>query len=72
MYQYLEKICVYLSKMVLFDYELIQNKSNSLLAGGLIFVSFKIIEQVQSNFKAENEVNFIFYINFRFIIFLKY
>lgn len=46
MYQYLEKICVYLSKMVLFDYELIQNKSNSLLAGGLIFVSFKIIEQV--------------------------
>ena len=68
----MEKICVYLSKMVLFDYELIQNKSNSLLAGGLIFVSFKIIEQVVSNFKAENEVNFILNINFRFIIFLKY
>ena len=58
--------------MVLFDYELIQNKSNSLLAGGLIFVSFKIIEQVVSNFKAENEVNFILNINFRFKIFLKY
>ena len=43
-YAYLEKICIYLSKMVVFDYELIQDKSYSLLAGALIFVAFKIIE----------------------------
>jgi len=30
--------------MVVFDYELIQDKSYSLLAGALIFVAFKIIE----------------------------
>jgi hypothetical protein len=43
-FTYLEKICTYLSKMVLYDYDLIQTKSYSLLAGALIFVSFKIIE----------------------------
>lgn len=43
-YAYLEKICIYLSKMVVFDYELISNKTYALIAGALIFVAFKIIE----------------------------
>ena len=44
MYAYLEKICIYLSKMVVFDYDLISDKTHALVAGALIFVTFKIIE----------------------------
>jgi cyclin A len=52
-YTYLEKICIYLAKMVLYDYDLINGrgkliffeiKDYSLLSGSLIFVAFKIIE----------------------------
>ena len=57
-FAYLEKICIYLSKMILYDYELICTKSYSLLAGALIFVSFKIIEQIDPHFKAEEKVNY--------------
>jgi len=41
---YLEKICIYLAKMILYDYELICQKEYGLLSGSLIFVAFKIIE----------------------------
>ena len=43
-YAYLEKICIYLSKMVVFDYDLISDKNHALVAGALIFATFKIIE----------------------------
>lgn len=43
-YNYLEKICIYLAKMILYEYELISSKEYAILSGSLIFVAFKIIE----------------------------
>lgn len=43
-FKYLENVCLYFAKMILYDYDLIQDKSYSLLTGSLIFVAFKIIE----------------------------
>ncbi|KRX09298.1 Cyclin-like protein [Pseudocohnilembus persalinus] len=55
-YDYLIKICIYLSKMILYDYDLVKDRQYSLLAGALIFVAFKIIEQIEANFKAEEQI----------------
>lgn len=44
--KYLQKLCLYLSKMVLYDYELIRTFNYFQLAGGLIFVAFKVVEQL--------------------------
>lgn len=57
-YVELEKICVYLAKMILYDYDLISGYDYSILSGALIFVAFKIIEQTVPNFKAEEKVIF--------------
>ena len=43
-FKYLQKICTYLSKMSLYEYDLICQKDYNLLSGSLIFVAFKIIE----------------------------
>lgn len=43
-FDYLVKVCVYLSKMNMYDYELINGQSQSILAASTIYVSFKIIE----------------------------
>jgi hypothetical protein len=43
-FKYLENVCLYFAKMILYDYDLIADKSYSLLTGSLIFVAFKIIE----------------------------
>ena len=50
---YLEKVCIYLLKMVLHDYELISKTNYHILAASTIFVAFKIIENLDQNFKSE-------------------
>jgi len=43
-YKYLKKLCLYLSKMVLYDYEICGKNNYTLLSAALIFVAFKIVE----------------------------
>lgn len=43
-YKYLKKLCLYLSKMILYDYEICGKSNYTLLASALIFVAFKIVE----------------------------
>ena len=50
---YLEKVCVYLLKMVLHDYEIISKINYHIIAASTIFVAFKIIENIDSTFKSE-------------------
>ena len=49
-YNYLEKVCIYLSKMAMHDYELLNKQNSFELAGAIIFVAFKIIEQLDKEF----------------------
>ena len=58
---YLEKVCVYLLKMVLHDYDLISKINYHVLAASTIFVAFKIIENIDPDFKSEIMVLFINY-----------
>jgi hypothetical protein len=51
------KISLYLSKMVLYDLDLINGYNYGVLALGCIYVGFKIIEQVESNFVCDKKVN---------------
>ncbi|CAK58509.1 unnamed protein product (macronuclear) [Paramecium tetraurelia] len=55
-YKYLKKLCLYLSKMVLYDYEICGKTNYTLLAAALIFVAFKIIEQLDSSFNADSQI----------------
>ncbi|CAD8144489.1 unnamed protein product [Paramecium octaurelia] len=55
-YKYLKKLCLYLSKMVLYDYEICGKTNYTLLAAALIFVAFKIIEQLDSSFHADSQI----------------
>ena len=57
---YLEKVCVYLLKMVLHDYEIISKINYHIIAASTIFVAFKIIENIDSTFKSEIMVIFYF------------
>lgn len=41
-FQYGHKICIYLSKMALYDYEFNKTSSYSLLAASVIYIIFKI------------------------------
>lgn len=43
-FKYLIKVCIYLSKMNMYDYELIKDESQQVLAVSTIYVAFKIIE----------------------------
>jgi cyclin A len=52
-YAYLEKISLYLSKMVMFDVELVGVYDYSILATACLYVAFKIIEQVDPLFKSD-------------------
>lgn len=53
---YLEKVIVYLCKMVQFDSDIMGNYNSAVLAIACLHVSFKIIEQVDTNFEADKEV----------------
>jgi hypothetical protein len=43
-FRYLQRLCVYLAKMILYEYDLVARYDDFQLAGALIFVAFKIIE----------------------------
>jgi hypothetical protein len=55
-FKYLVKVCIYLSKMNQYDYELLQCQDNAVLAASTIYVAFKIIEQLKENFPLEEKV----------------
>lgn len=50
LYNYLKKVCVYLAKANMHDYELLSQQDYSELAASTLFVAFKIIEQLDKNF----------------------
>jgi len=50
LYEYLQKVCIYLSKANMHDYELISQQDYSELAASTLFVAFKIIEQLDKTF----------------------
>lgn len=62
--KYLEKVCIYLLKMVLHDYEIISKFSYHVIAAATIFVAFKIIENIDSSFKSELMVSLILLFNY--------
>ena len=45
-----EKIVGYIAKLVIFEYDIISNKSISTVAAGVLYVSFKILEQIETGF----------------------
>jgi len=47
---YLQKVCLYLAKANLYDYDLTNQYNNSQLAASTLFVAFKVIEQLDSSF----------------------
>jgi len=49
-YDYLQKVCTYLAKANMHDYELISQQDYSELAASTLFVAFKIIEQLDKSF----------------------
>lgn len=51
--KYLKKVCVYLLKMTLHDYEITAKYHAHVLAAACIFVSFKIIENLDAEFRSE-------------------
>ena len=50
LYNYLKKVCVYLAKANMHDYELLSQQDYSELAASTLFVAFKIIEQLDKSF----------------------
>jgi hypothetical protein len=50
---HLEKLCVYIAKMVMHDYEIINKFSPSYLSGACIYISLKIVQQLDNTFKIE-------------------
>ena len=50
LYDYLQKVCAYLAKMTVHDYDLLSQQTYSELAAAALFVAFKIIEQLNKNF----------------------
>lgn len=54
--EYLEKICIYLSKMVMHDYELLNEFEPLQLASGVLYIGFKILEQVNKGFYIKEKV----------------
>lgn len=51
--KYFYKVIIYLTKMVMHDYSLLTNYSIKHLTIGLLYVSFKIIEQIDSQFQTD-------------------
>jgi hypothetical protein len=56
-YAYLEKVSLYLSKMIMFDIELVSGYNYSTLATACLYVAFKIIEQVDPLFNSDQQVH---------------
>ena len=56
LYDYLLKVCTYLSKMTMHDYDLISQQGYSELAASTVFVAFKIIEQLDKSFPLAEKV----------------
>lgn len=55
-YEYLEKVSIYLLKMMTHDYEIICGQKFHELAAACIFVAFKIVEQLDGQFPLELKV----------------
>lgn len=58
LYDYLQKVCIYLAKANMHDYELISQQDYSELAASTLFVAFKIIEQLDKTFPLHQMVTF--------------
>ena len=58
LYEYLEKVCVYLEKTVVHDYDLTTQYTYAELAASVLFVAFKVIEQLNTNFNLPKTVIF--------------
>lgn len=56
---YLQRVSVYLAKMVLHDYDLISSYTYATLAAGTLFVTFKIIEQLDRSFSASQQIQHV-------------
>ncbi|EGR28341.1 n-terminal domain protein [Ichthyophthirius multifiliis] len=55
-FQYAHKVCIYLSKMILYDYEFIKLIPYSLLAASVLYIVFKIVQEINNNFQAEQNI----------------
>jgi len=55
--QYLEKVCTYLAKSVIYDYESLNNFDYSEISNSVIFVAFKITEKAYTDFPTKKLVN---------------
>ncbi len=58
-FKYLVKVCVYLSKMNMYDYDLLNDYSQIVIAASTIYVAFKIIEQLKHEYPLEKNVTII-------------
>ena len=58
LYDYLQKVCIYLAKMTMHDYELVNQQKYSELAASTLFVALKIIEQLDKSFPLSEKVLF--------------
>jgi G2/mitotic-specific cyclin-B1 len=56
-YDLFVSIVSYVSKLVVFDYDIISTKKVSLIAAGVLYVSFKIMEQLDKSFNLVANVN---------------
>lgn len=61
-YDLFVNIVSYVSKLVVFDYDIISNKKISLVAAGVLYVSFKIMEQLDKSFNLVANVILFFII----------
>lgn len=57
-FEYAHKICVYLCKMALYDYDFNKTSTYSLLAASIIYIIFKIFQQINVEFIAEQNVTY--------------
>jgi len=57
LYDYVLKVCAYLSKANMYDYELVSQQDHSELAAATLFVAFKIIEQLDKTFPLNQMLN---------------
>ncbi|EGR33558.1 n-terminal domain protein [Ichthyophthirius multifiliis] len=71
-FSYVNKMCVYFSKMVLFDYELIKVNSYQILAAAILYIIFKVVQQINQFFLADQNVYFLLFFYLFFIRFNLY
>lgn len=55
-YELFTNVISYISKLVVFEYDIIANKNISLVAAGVLYVSFKILEQLENSFNLVENV----------------